>query len=272
MKKRLIPLAILAILIAGATTAALASGGSAATAENDVAPIRSDGDIDPNECNLVHNIDACYASETMVVRCVQVFDLTGPVREPSCEPVPLSDGGIVTDVCASDGCPGQLVLDPPGPDPVIEPLCEPVPLRSDCGIDSYECNQVHNINACSGETLPPVEGEVPPPDPAIEPSGEGHDGYEMTVVFNTSVTQEDLLDAEDILRGSFDELEFFIQESFPPTGRAFLGAAGPDDCLVVASLLEAQSYVDSASCEASADDGPVDDVPGTVVQLNDETN
>ena len=40
----------------------------------------------------------------------------------------------------------------------------------------------------------------------------------------------------------------------------------------VAAQLEAQSYVDSASCEASADDGPVDDVPGTVVHLNDETN
>ncbi len=300
MKTRLIPLAVLALLVAGATITAFAVGGGGATAEDgelpirsessfdpdeciqvhvltvcsdqgfdspgpgtdaacEPVPLRSDCGIDPAECNMIHNIDACDDAVVPVESCIQVLDPTGPVAEPSCEPVPPpSDGGTVTDGCEFDACDdGQIVLDPPGAGPVIEPICEPLPPVTGGGIATGGC-----------ETLPPDEGEVLEPlDPAIEPSG-----YEMTVVFNASVTQEDLLDAEDILRGFDEDLEFLIQESFPPIGRAFLGTAGPDDCLVAASLLEAQSYVDSASCEAITDDGPVDDVPGTVVHPNAETN
>jgi hypothetical protein len=310
MKTRLIPLAVLALLIAGATITAFAVGGSGATAKDgelptraesigipdecnmvrsidgcdvqalypavplddsacEPVPLRSDCGIDPDECNMIHNITACDPAVVPVEQCIQYFDPTGPVGEPSCEPIPqLTDGGNVTDGCAFDACPDdQIVLDPPGPGPVIdlacapshpdcvdtlvEPSCEPVPPRSDGGIVTGGC-----------ETLPPVDGEVLPPVEGDRPAT-GFAAYEMTIVFNATVTQDHLDEAEAILRGSFDELEFVIMESFPPIGRAFLGVTGPDDCLVVADLLEAQSYVDSATCEVSdtgSNDGD-EDVP-----------
>ena len=71
-------------------------------------PLRSDCGIDPNECNLVHNINACDQDD---------LDRLG-------------GGDLLNSDTSNDGS------------------CEPVPLRSDCGIDPNECNQVHNIDAC----------------------------------------------------------------------------------------------------------------------------
>ena len=100
--------------------------------------------------------------------------------------------------------------------------CEPVPLRSDCDIDPDECNLIHNITAC--------------------------DGYEVTVLYNESVTQDNLDEAGALLRTYDDDLEFLIQESFPPTGRAVLETDVADFCQKVTSDLARKSYVESGEC------------------------
>ena len=87
-------------------------------------PLRSDCDIDPPECNQVHNIDACDQDD---------LDRLG---EDSSLPVNASNDGS----------------------------CEPVPLRSDCGIDLNECNQIHNIDACGEILNPPGPFDEPAGD------------------------------------------------------------------------------------------------------------
>jgi hypothetical protein len=58
MKKWLIPLAALAVTIAATTAGVFALTGDDEPS-GDQPPIRSDEGIDPDECNLVHNINAC---------------------------------------------------------------------------------------------------------------------------------------------------------------------------------------------------------------------
>ncbi len=58
MKKWLIPVVILVLAIAG-TTAGVFALTDDGEPSGDQPPIRSDEGIDPDECNLVHNIDAC---------------------------------------------------------------------------------------------------------------------------------------------------------------------------------------------------------------------
>lgn len=58
MKRWLIPLLGLAVALAATTAVTVALTGSL-TGSGDQPPIRSDEGIDPNECSLVHNINAC---------------------------------------------------------------------------------------------------------------------------------------------------------------------------------------------------------------------
>ncbi|MCH7837428.1 MAG: hypothetical protein IIC26_02860 [Chloroflexi bacterium] len=89
-------------------------------------PLRSDCGIDPDECNLIHNITACDQDD---------FDGLG---EDSSLPV--------------------------NPDADKDASCEPVPLRSDCDIDPDECNQIHNIDACGVVLDPPGPVDEPAGD------------------------------------------------------------------------------------------------------------
>ena len=73
--------------------------------------------------------------------------------------------------------------------------------------------------------------------------------YELTVSFNTSVTQVNLEEAEALLRAYDDGLEFLIQESFPPTGRATLRTDAAGFCPTVETELEAKTYIDAVMCE-----------------------
>ncbi len=73
--------------------------------------------------------------------------------------------------------------------------------------------------------------------------------YEVTVQFNTTVTQDDLDEAGGLLGTYDDDLEFLIMEIFPPIGRAVLATDAPDFCPAVKAALEAESYVDGASCQ-----------------------
>jgi hypothetical protein len=112
---------------------------------------------------------------------------------------------------------------------------------------------------------PPVEtavapdvGETPAPvdeTPAPTPSTGGAARYEVTVEFNTTVTQDDIDEAGAVL-GAYDEdLEFFVMEIWPPIGRALLTTDVADFCQTVEGELEAKSYVDDVSC------GPVEPEP-----------
>jgi hypothetical protein len=63
MKKSLIPLVVVVAVLAATSAAVLAVTGDGGSTTDDTPPIRSDEGIDPNECNLVHNIDACSDEE-----------------------------------------------------------------------------------------------------------------------------------------------------------------------------------------------------------------
>ncbi len=259
MKSWLIPTAIVALMIAGATAGAFAFGGrDGGSAFETLPPVSSDDAATQPGCEI-------GASE-----CDDTPD--------TCEPVPLrSDCGIDLDECNQvhniDACTGSPVSEPGDPveqdasdlpiedrDDVIDSACEPVPLRSDCGIDPNECNKVHNITACSG---PSVDGVGPIVMPA-----DGTAVYEVVVRFNTSVTQPDLDETAGFLRGFDAGLEFLVQESWPPTGVANLQTDTPNFCDAIFDELASQSYIDDFSCGPQqifdgdvAPDSPVINLP-----------
>ena len=72
--------------------------------------------------------------------------------------------------------------------------------------------------------------------------------YELTVRFNTSVTQGDIEEAGALLRAHDEELDLAVMESFPPIGRAEMDAAAASFCQTVQAELEAKSYVDTVTC------------------------
>jgi hypothetical protein len=72
--------------------------------------------------------------------------------------------------------------------------------------------------------------------------------YEVTVQFNTSVTEDDIDEAEALLRAYDEGLEFVTMEIWPPIGRALLATDVPDFCQTVEAELGAKSYVDDVSC------------------------
>ena len=72
--------------------------------------------------------------------------------------------------------------------------------------------------------------------------------YEVTVGFNTTVTQDDIDEVGALLRAYDDELEYVVMESWPPVGRALLTTDVADFCQTVEAELEAKSYIDDVSC------------------------
>ncbi len=117
MKTSLIPLAavILALVATSAGVLALTGGDT---------PIRSDEGIDPYECDLVHNIDACDQDD---------LDRLG-------------GGG----------------LPPVNPDAGNDGSCEPMPLRSDCGIDPNVSDFPAEVVNSWGVTTFRKAGDEPP--------------------------------------------------------------------------------------------------------------
>lgn len=103
------------------------------------------------------------------------------------------------------------------------------------------------------ETPAPVDETPVPVDET--PSTGGAAQYEVTVGFNTSVTQDDYDEVGAVLRAHGDELEYVIMESWPPVGRALLATDVADFCQTVEAELEAKSYIDRVSC------GPVEPEP-----------
>jgi hypothetical protein len=95
---------------------------------------------------------------------------------------------------------------------------------------------------------------------------EGGTEYRVTVPFETNYTEEDITEVTDYLRGFDDDLEFLVQESFPPTGVATLRTDEPDFCSQVTAELGSKPYVRDVTCDeapgpAEAPDEPVSNEP-----------
>lgn len=82
--------------------------------------------------------------------------------------------------------------------------------------------------------------------------------YQVVVRFNETVTQSDMDDVAALLRIYDDELDFLVQESFPPTGVARVKTNDDGFCAAVESELEAKSYVESVTCGEKQNQTPVD--------------
>jgi hypothetical protein len=95
-----------------------------------------------------------------------------------------------------------------------------------------------------------TSGDAPPPTSDFEGLK-----FEVTVRFNTSVTQDDIDEAGVLLRTFDDDVEFLIMEMFPPVGRAVVAVDTPGFCQAVAADLEARSYVNDVSCRSWAGGG-----------------
>lgn len=115
----------------------------------------------------------------------------------------------------------------------------------DLDIDKPGCNPacVVNVSDRTADINWRCTGVLPPTPTAGEAAQ-----YQVTLQFNTSATQDDLFETEELLRTYDDSLEYVIMESFPPVGRASLATDVPDFCQTVEAELEAKSYVDGVSC------------------------
>lgn len=89
--------------------------------------------------------------------------------------------------------------------------------------------------------------------------------YVVTVRFNETVTQADMDEVAAFLRTYDDDLDFLIQESFPPTGVATVETDAEGFCAAVESELEAKTYVEGVTCAEKGDDAPVDDPDDPVI-------
>ncbi|MEX2159293.1 MAG: hypothetical protein WEB04_07825 [Dehalococcoidia bacterium] len=81
--------------------------------------------------------------------------------------------------------------------------------------------------------------------------------YEVIVHFNASVTQPDLDFVAAYLRGYDPDVDFLIQETFPPTGVARFKTNGRNVCEVIEAELETMSYIDSVDCAKAPDGIPI---------------
>jgi len=94
--------------------------------------------------------------------------------------------------------------------------------------------------------------------------------YEVTVQFNTTVTQDDLDEAGALLRTYDNDLEFLIMEIFPPIGRAVVTTEAADFCQTVETELGAKSYVDEVSCGPHVETDQAD--PDAPVSTDNDPN
>ena len=87
---------------------------------------------------------------------------------------------------------------------------------------------------------------------------EGQTRYVVVVQFNERVTQDDMDLVQAYLRGYDTDLDFLIQESFPPTGVARFEAREKNVCSVIEQELALFRAVESVTCAKESDGIPVD--------------
>lgn len=103
---------------------------------------------------------------------------------------------------------------------------------------------------------------------ALVACGDGGSGqpYDVSVLFNDTVEQEDIDEAIDLLRGYDSGVEVLVLEIFPPQLNATLETDVPNFCATVQPELEGRSYVSAVKCGAnqqtpSGGDDPVSTTP-----------
>ena len=94
--------------------------------------------------------------------------------------------------------------------------------------------------------------------------------YEVTVQFNTTVTQDDLNEAGALLRSFDEDVDFLILEIFPPIGRAVVTTEAADFCQTLETELGAKSYVDEVSCGPHVETDQAD--PDAPVSTDNDPN
>ncbi|MEX1253912.1 MAG: hypothetical protein WEE64_06175 [Dehalococcoidia bacterium] len=88
-------------------------------------------------------------------------------------------------------------------------------------------------------------------------TGDATPRYRVTVGFSESVTQADMDEVNAFLRTFDEDIDFLLQESFPPTGVATVETDDPEFCGTVESELEAKPYVREVTCTDVSDETPV---------------
>jgi len=93
--------------------------------------------------------------------------------------------------------------------------------------------------------------------------GDGATKYDVRIGFNESVTQAGMDEVADLLRAYDDDLDFLVQESFPPTGVATLKTDVADFCPTIEPQLKARSDVREVTCNEhrAADEDVTPDEP-----------
>lgn len=86
--------------------------------------------------------------------------------------------------------------------------------------------------------------------------GADRPSYDISVLFNDTVEQEDIEEVTDLLRGYDSGAEILILEIFPPQLNATLETDVPDFCATVQPELEGRSYVAGVKCSARQDTTP----------------
>ncbi len=215
----------LALFVAAALSACLVLGG-AATVRAELPDCATTGDEDCNCSDFECQEEAQAFYE--VVDSGDPHELDDDDDGIACESLPA---------CAASPTPTAA----PEP-PVVETAVAPDVEETPAPVDETPA------------PAPPVE-ETPPAPDVETPSTGGAARYEVTVGFNTSVTQDDYDEVGAVLRAYDDELEYVIMESWPPIGRALLTTDVADFCQTVEAELEAKSYIDHVSC------GPVEPGP-----------
>jgi hypothetical protein len=103
-----------------------------------------------------------------------------------------------------------------------------------------------------------------PPAPVDGPSV----SYDIIVPFTTSVTDDDLELANEVVLAFDPNADFLLQESFPPTGRATLTSADPGLCVAIEAKLAGIPSVGEVTCAPGGEpavpnpDEPVSNEPG----------
>ena len=154
---------------------------------------------------------------------------------PDCNDMVVEPDGTGTEPCAV----------------TLEAECDTVdglpPIRSDEGIDPNECSLVHNIDACSPEDIARING--------------GATIFDITIPFNTSVTQEDTKIVLEIVLGFDPNADLLVLESFPPIGRVRATSVDPGFCAAVEAKLESLSSVGDVTCVVAPVDAGIDPDP-----------
>jgi hypothetical protein len=245
MKKWLIVLMALTLAVAATTAVTFAVVGNGSSASEESPP--SGAEQPSEEVRPQYDLEVWFTTSATqtdideVEALLRTYDEHAELLMTFCYP-PMGTAIVTTD--AHDFC-GAVEAE----------------LEEKSYVDDVTCDRCSG-SRCSPEGPPPGDpppissDEAPvPDDPAGEPSNADvvHYLYDVTVRFNTSVTQADIDELAALLRTYDDELEeFIIMESWPPIGRALL-KDGLNLCPALLAELEGKSYVDEASCEPMLD-------------------